>query len=104
MFYHHKKSPLTKDRIINTIAEVYELDRSFYAIKKRSKNLVDARRILCKLLVFQLGWTKVASAKLMNSDHTTIIHGIKSFDSLYEVDDAFKGMADTVFEKLQSPI
>jgi chromosomal replication initiation ATPase DnaA len=104
LFYHKKKSKLTKDKIIEVIAEVYELDKDFYAIKKRKKDLVDARRILSKLLVFQLGWTKVASAKLMNNDHTSIIHCIKSFDNLYEVDENFKHMADTVFYKLQESI
>jgi chromosomal replication initiation ATPase DnaA len=104
LFYRNKKSKLTKDKIIEVIAEVYDIDKEFYTIKRRTKNLVDARRILSKLLVFQLGWTKVASAKLMNNDHTSIIHCIKSFDDLYEVDENFKDIADTVFYKLQESI
>lgn len=104
MFYLTRNKKLSKDKIIDVIASVYELDREFYTIKKRNKNLVDARRILSKLLVNELGWTKVAAAKLMNNDHTSVIHCIKSFDNLYEVDDQFRDMADEVFDKLQSSI
>jgi chromosomal replication initiation ATPase DnaA len=104
MFYSARVSKITKDGVINAIADVYKIDREFYTIKRRNKNLVDARRILCKLLVNELGWTLVAASNLMNNDHTTIIHGIKSFDNLYEVDEGFKDMADLVFDKLQQKI
>ena len=101
MFYSTRNKTLTKDRIINVIAKVYDIDNKFYILKRRIKNLVDARRILSKLLVFELGWTKVAAAKLMDSDHTSIIHSIKTFDNLYEVDESFRNIADDIFYKLE---
>lgn len=104
MFYSTRSKKVGKDKIISVIAEVFELDKEFYCIKRRNKKLVDARRILSKLLVNELGWTKVAAAQLMNNDHTSIIHSIKSFDNLYEVDEQFRDMADEVFDKIQNSI
>jgi chromosomal replication initiation ATPase DnaA len=102
MHYIKKKNKASKERMIEIIAEVYEVDKNFHMIRKRNKHLVDARRVLCKLLVNQYGWTKVAIAKFLNKNHTSVIHCIDSFDNLYQTDDTFRDNADEVFERLQT--
>lgn len=104
MYYIKRSRKASEQKMIEIIAEVYQVDKSFHMIKKRSKHLVDARRVLCKLLVNQYGWTKVATGKFLDKDHTSVIHCIKSFDNLYETDEQFRDNANEVFERIQSII
>ncbi len=58
--------------------------------KKRDRELVDLRKIFCTLAK-SMGYTLNQIGKFLGSrDHTTVIHNINMFKSLFETNDAFK--------------
>ena len=57
-------------------------------IKSRSRTLTDARFVYYALSKKYLGnrFRTSATGRQVNRDHSTVVHGLKQFDILYEVD------------------
>lgn len=70
--------------------------------KRRDRNLVEARQIISFILVSKAKCTlKYVGQELLGGrDHTTVIHSIKSFHSLYKTDEAYREKVETILNRL----
>lgn len=76
---------ITGDMIINTVCEYYDLNKAAIMEKSRKRELVAARRMIYFLMREKTQLTKTRIGQYFNLDHTTIIHGINSFNDLRSI-------------------
>tara|TARA_R110002020_G_scaffold469107_1_gene693852 strand:+ start:72 stop:638 length:567 start_codon:yes stop_codon:yes gene_type:complete len=76
--------------IKNYIEELTGMD---LAQKTRKREIVDARRVAFKLTKSLTKDSLASIGKIYNKDHATVLHGIKTFDYLYDSPD-FKYSSD----------
>lgn len=83
-----------KEKMELEIAQLKEIVNNVFAVDlletNRKRDLVDARTVYSKVLRDR-GYTFETIAKSINRDHTTVIHYMKSIDSLITYD---KGIRD----------
>ena len=67
----------------------------------RERDIVDARKITCKVLKTKFNYSLKSIGDFIGGrDHTTVIHSITEFDSLYGNNEAFKAKADSILDKV----
>ena len=94
-----KVKKLEEDEIIDIIANHNGITREQLFSKFRHSNLVYSRQVYQKVLRLY-GKKMVEIAKKIGCDHTTVIHNIRRFDELYEVDDMFRYNTNELLQKL----
>lgn len=68
----------------------------------RIRSLVELRNIFCHI-AREMGYTLREIGQHLNKrDHTTVIHNIKTFDSLNNTDDRFKGIYLTILNNIKN--
>jgi chromosomal replication initiator protein len=86
-------------RIVNIVADAFQVSPDDLLSKSRKLKVVKARHSVYKIL-YLLGDTKSHIGKALSRDHTTVMHGISEFDNLYNFDMNFKFMADKAMKTI----
>ena len=81
------------------VSEAFGVSAEDVLSKKRDLEIMKGRLCLYKIL-YVLGGTHKAIGKVLDRNHTTIMHGVSEFDSLYLHNDEFRVMADKAFKDL----
>lgn len=96
-----------RELLLDTLCEVFDLDRNKLMAKARQREVVMARGIGYKIAREQMGMTYQAISRLFTAtgkqcrEHTTIMHSIKNLNDLASVgDDVVIGSISKVLEKL----
>lgn len=77
------------DNIILAICVELKVDKADLVSKKRDRHLADARFIAFHLLRIS-GYKYKDIGALFNRDYSTVIHGVKIFNDLMEINKSFK--------------
>lgn len=92
---------ILKDVILKIISDECDIKMEDIVSPSRLTPVVDARYIYVAALKikFNMGLTEIGK-NIDGRDHTTIIHALKTFDSRYENETAFKEKVDRAFYML----
>jgi len=82
--------PKTKEQAFKKICEVFELTEIELKSRRRFRQIIDAKSMLCYILHRKLKYTSTESARFLNLDHATILHHCKKAEGLIETDKDFK--------------
>jgi chromosomal replication initiator protein len=92
---------ITREEIVNIVLEGCEVTLEQLVSRCRERDIVDARKITCKVLKTKFNYSLKSIGDFIGGrDHTTVIHSITEFDSLYNNNDAFKAKADRILDKV----
>ena len=64
--------------------------------KSRERRYVDARSVLMFYFTKYMRMTTSAAGAMLNRNHATCIHAIKTYQQLYETSKEFRSMADEI--------
>lgn len=91
---------LTKAEVVNTIAEEFGISNDFAECRTRRRDFSEPRKLLCHIMVFEMGMKKVHAAREIHGyDHSVVIYACKTFRDLYKVDEHYRGKCDRVLKK-----
>jgi chromosomal replication initiation ATPase DnaA len=91
----------TKEEILQVVANCNGVSMEDIIGKTRKNEIVDARFMYIKFLRKAYKMKKVALAKELNRDHTSIIHALRTFDSRYKHYAYFRDTAEKISQKLK---
>lgn len=89
------------EQIIRACCLAFGISRSQIVSKSRIRDYADARCIAYKLIYTLSKKTLQQTGNIFNTDHATVIHGIKKFNNLIETDPYFKCMYERVKASLK---
>ena len=87
-------------RIVNTVADEFNITTKQLFLKSRKRELVDARRCVMFILREHYELTYSTIAKKFKCDHSTIIHGVKKTHELMRFDSEFQRKFISITNKL----
>lgn len=91
----------TPDDVADTIIKEMNAPSDFRERKSRQRNYAEAKKVYCKICIFQLNMVlREVGDTIEGYDHSDVIHAHRSFDSLYQTDDAYRDKCNRVFRKL----
>ena len=91
----------TPDELADVIINEINAPADFRNRKSRKRAYVEAKKLYCKICVFELRMVlNDVSNTMCGYDHSDVIHAHRSFDNLYKTDDLYKVKCDKVFNKL----
>ena len=92
---------MTREEIVDIILKGCDVTLEQLVSKCRERDIVDARKITCKILKTKFNYSlKSIGDFIGNRDHTTVIHSITEFNSLYGNNESFKAKADSILDKI----
>jgi chromosomal replication initiator protein len=73
--------------------------------KSRKRELITARNLICyHYKTTRIDYTLEKIGHLIgNKDHATVLHGLKTYNNLYQTDKQFKELADKFNEQMYTP-
>lgn len=93
-FEHTKKEQII-ERVVNSVAIVFELSVDRIKSKSQNRDIIDAKKIIYHLLYPTVG-TFEYIARLFHQHHSTVIFHYKSYDYLYINNSDFRKKAQRV--------
>ena len=97
------KSKITEQKILNTIANYYNLSLTQITGKIKTANIVTARHISIYLIRTLLNTPYKKIGELFSKrDHSTIMHSVEKVDELLKTDTQLKTVVDELKKRLQS--
>jgi chromosomal replication initiation ATPase DnaA len=91
----------TPDELAETIIIEMNAPSDFRNVKTRTRAYVEAKKIYCKICVFELNMVlNDVGNTIEGYDHSDVIHAHRSFDDLYGTDDIYRAKCDRVLRKL----
>jgi chromosomal replication initiator protein len=97
-----KPLKITQNEILQIVANECDVTVEDILSKSRKQNIVDARYICFAAFKLRCGLSLQDIGKIVaNRDHTTVIHGLRSFHDRYTVEQHYKNTVDRVFEQIQ---
>lgn len=94
------KSKVTPEMILEVVAKNCNVTIEEILSNTRKRNSVDARHYYCAVLRKQLGYSVTAIGKLVNKDHTTIVHGTQKFYDRCSIDESYKKVYDSILQDI----
>ena len=92
---------ITREEIVDIVLKGCEVTLEQLVSRCRERDIVDARKITCKVLKTKFNYSLKSIGDFIGGrDHTTGIHSITEFDSLYGNNEAFKAKADSILDKV----
>jgi chromosomal replication initiator protein len=97
----HLKYKITKDEILNIVADECGVKPSQILGRIREREIVNGRFMYCAILYRSFGYTLKGIGKIIGGrDHTTISHSIEAFKDRYRNEEDFKSRVDEIYNKL----
>ncbi len=91
-----KQTEVRFDQVIKTVCEVLQADKRKVLTPNRSKNLVFARNMCYFIFRRYFSMTLKEIGQSFDRDHTTIIHGIQTFQNDIDCIKYYKGQYEEV--------
>jgi len=100
--YFAMSANIKSEDVIDAVCENYSVSVDQIRSKNRHRRLVEARHVICWVLVKKMGMTlaEVGKTFLGGRDHTTVINSLNRFNDIYDTEEEFKNKADDLIEKL----
>ena len=90
-----------KDKIIQTVCKIWSTSLDDVCGKSRKQDVVYTRMTIAYFLRRHTILSTTEIGRLINRDHSTIIHYLKAYDSEFHFNETFRNFADEIKEKLQ---
>lgn len=94
------KRGLSLDRILEIVAEFYNLKKELLFDKKRDKEIVYPRQIAMYLIRHELNFSFPKIAKELKRDHTTVIHGCEKIEKEIIYNEGLREEINLIKERL----
>lgn len=102
--YRHKKlddvkfnkCKVTPEMVLEVVSKNCGVTVEDILSQVRSRTFVDARHYFCAIMRKQLDYPVTAIGKLMNRDHTTVVHATQKFYDRCETDENYKRVYDSI--------
>jgi len=91
-----KQTEVRFDQVIKTVCEVLQADKRKVLTPNRSKNLVFARNMCYFIFRRYFSMTLKEIGQSFDRDHTTVIHGIQTFQNDIDCIKYYKGQYEEV--------
>lgn len=95
-----KAQKLMPGKVIDCVCQCFMISSNDIFKKDRTRRIVIARQTAMYLLVNKCGVTKLATGRLFNQDHTTVIHAVRLVSGLIDVDQDYRKIFMAVTELL----
>lgn len=66
--------------VLEVVEDIYGIDKEYIIGKSRKKEYIEPRKAVCWLAYNYLKFSNLKIAELLNRNHTTILHSVKTFD------------------------
>ena len=97
-----QKENITKERVVDTVANYYGLKRTDLQNKSRRKDIVLGRHISMWLMRDMLGLTyKEIGVFFQNRDHSTVLIAVDKIDNQMKMNDAIKSALKKLKQKIE---
>lgn len=89
------------ERMLEIVTEECGVTVSQIQGRRRDREIVEARQIICHIMVGRMRTTLSCAGKaaLGGRDHTTVIYSLRKYRELYETDELFRGKADRIIDR-----
>ena len=100
----HDKSYNKSQKIINIVCMVYNVDFKKVDNRKRDREIVQVRQAIMYFLRKETSLSLKAIAVLFTNifDHSTVIHGISTYNDIYHQDKLMLANHNIILEKLSA--
>lgn len=90
------------DRVILSVSQALDIPVKQIIGKSRKRHLVDARHIIVGLLKkYHPSIPVLHQARLLNRDHTTLLHNREKYNDLYKFNSLFREKSDACENRLK---
>jgi chromosomal replication initiator protein len=104
MYRNIKATIIDEDLIIVTVCEYFNLPFDKLLKKDRQSNVVLARNILIYFLFKYTTLSKSDIARMLNKDHTTVIHSFRALQDRIDTEEIIKERIDEIRSKIVSQL
>jgi chromosomal replication initiator protein len=92
---------MSKDEILEIIAEECSIKVSDIASKTRKTEVVNGRFIFCGVMKEYFGYSLKKIGEFVGGrDHTTIIHSIREYKNRYQNEEHYRYMVNNIYNKI----
>lgn len=99
-----KRDRISIDDILSVVARNCCVSMNDITSKVRKTEVIDARFIFINTLREQFNYTYMSIGELLNRDHTSIIHAVKTHKERYHQYGDYKQVSDGVYEDIKNII
>lgn len=99
-----KRDKITKEEILEIVAKNCCVSVPEILSRVRGREVIDARFIFVAVMKREFGHTLKHIGKILDRDHTTIIHALEKFADRYKHYDEYREVADGVFQEIKLKI
>lgn len=89
---------------VTTLIAIINKELSTNILSRRQVNEVVEGRMILYAILRESRWTFPAIAKIVNRDHSTVMHALKRFNALHDTDERFADTYNRVREQFFSEI
>jgi chromosomal replication initiator protein len=92
---------MSKDEILDIIAEECSIKVSEIADKTRKREVVNGRFIFCGIMKEYFGYSLKKIGEFVGGrDHTTIIHSIEKYHDRYQTEEHYRSLVNNIYNKI----
>ncbi len=92
---------MSKDEILDIIAEECSIKVSDISSKTRKIEVVNGRFIFCGVMKEYFGYSLKKIGEFVGGrDHTTIIHSIREYKNRYQTEEHYRNMVNNIYNKI----
>ncbi len=79
-----------KDRMMSDVCRHFRIQKDDLTGKSREHKYSEARRIVGYILVKRLFFTTIETARILNRDHSTVVHYCRRAKELMDIDEDYR--------------
>lgn len=102
VIYQIPPSKSTIEKLLSAIEQHLNVTFDLLRSPRREAHIVDARRIFAYALKTYAGFSTVHISRLIHRNHATVVHLIKTFNHLMQVDKKFAFKAGEVLKSIEN--
>ena len=92
---------ISKDEILEIIAEECSIKVSDIADRTRKKEVINGRFIFCGIMKEHFGYSLKKIGEFVGGrDHTTVIHSIEKYNDRYQTEEHYRMMVNNIYNKI----
>jgi chromosomal replication initiation ATPase DnaA len=96
-----KRKKMNQEEILEIIAEEFAISASDILSSSHKRLVVDARYVFFAIMKLKNKKSLIEIGKLSsNRDHTTVIHGLKTFKNRYDTEVDYKNSVNLIFSMI----
>lgn len=91
--------PITIDKVLNDVAETFNVTKEEMTGKRRNREFADARHVAQYLIHVKMNRTCTATGAIFNRDHSTVLHAVKNVNNRMETETNFRRLVQNIILK-----